>query len=102
MRERQAEERQRRLEELKRHALEAQQFREQKEIERRRRMEDSRQKENERRTQVGHISDPKKVHTLIIDQGVYQSLTLGNAIYLYNPCTINCLIIFNFDKCTPV
>lgn len=52
VRERQAEERQRRLEELKKHALEAQQLREQKEIERRKRMEELRQKENERRSQV--------------------------------------------------
>lgn len=52
VRERQAEERQKRLEELKRHALEAQQLREQKDLERRKRMEDLRQKENERRSQV--------------------------------------------------
>ncbi|KAK6637101.1 hypothetical protein RUM43_010775 [Polyplax serrata] len=52
VREKQAEERQRRLEELKKHALEAQQLREQKELERKRRMEDLRQKENEKRSQV--------------------------------------------------
>lgn len=56
MRERQAEERQRRLEELKKHALEAQQLREQKEVERRKRMEELRQKENERRSQVSFMS----------------------------------------------
>ncbi|KAL9698230.1 hypothetical protein quinque_001671 [Culex quinquefasciatus] len=50
--ERQNEERQRKLEELKAQALAAQKFREQKEEERRRRMEDLRRRENDRRSQV--------------------------------------------------
>lgn len=52
MKERQNEERQRKLEELKAQALAAQKFREQKEEERRRRMEDLRRRENDRRSQV--------------------------------------------------
>lgn len=52
VRERQAEERLRRLEELKKQALEAQLIREQKEAERRKRMDELRVKENERRSQV--------------------------------------------------
>ncbi|XP_055612893.1 inner centromere protein A isoform X2 [Uranotaenia lowii] len=52
MKERQNEERQRKLEELKAQALAAQKFREQKEEERRRRMEDLRKRENDRRSQV--------------------------------------------------
>jgi len=52
LREKQSEERLRRLEELKKQALEAQQIREQKEAERRARMEELRLKENERRSQV--------------------------------------------------
>ncbi|XP_058840070.1 protein split ends-like isoform X7 [Topomyia yanbarensis] len=52
IKERQNEERQRKLEELKAQALAAQKFREQKEEERRRRMEDLRRRENDRRSQV--------------------------------------------------
>lgn len=52
LREKQTEERLRRLEDLKKHALEAQQLREQKEAERRRRMDELRVKETERRSQV--------------------------------------------------
>ncbi|XP_055637048.1 plectin isoform X6 [Toxorhynchites rutilus septentrionalis] len=52
IKERQNEERQRKLEELKAQALAAQKFREQKEEERRRRMDDLRRRENDRRSQV--------------------------------------------------
>lgn len=52
LKEKQNEERQRKLEELKAQALAAQKFREQKEEERRRRMEDLRNRENDRRQQV--------------------------------------------------
>ncbi|XP_049846486.1 ensconsin isoform X49 [Schistocerca gregaria] len=52
LKERQNEERQRKLEELKQQALAAQKFREQKEEERRRRIEELRQRDNDRRLQV--------------------------------------------------
>ncbi|XP_067013631.2 ensconsin isoform X20 [Anabrus simplex] len=52
LKERQNEERQKKLEELKQQALAAQKFREQKEEERRRRMEELRQRDNDRRLQV--------------------------------------------------
>ncbi|XP_063234219.1 ensconsin-like isoform X3 [Bacillus rossius redtenbacheri] len=52
LRERQGEERQRKLEELKQQALAAQRFREQKEEERRRRIEELRLRDNDRRHQV--------------------------------------------------
>ncbi|PSN49150.1 hypothetical protein C0J52_10154 [Blattella germanica] len=52
LRDRQNEERQRKLEELKQQALAAQKFREQKEEERRRRIEELRQRDNDRRHQV--------------------------------------------------
>lgn len=52
IREKQNEERQRKLEELKAQALAAQKFREQKEEERKRRIEDLKLKENDRRSQV--------------------------------------------------
>nr|CAD7202433.1 unnamed protein product [Timema douglasi] len=52
LRDRQAEERQRKLEELKMQAQAAQMFREQKEEERRRRLEDLRQRDTDRRHQV--------------------------------------------------
>uniref|UniRef100_A0A336LTN0 CSON004601 protein n=1 Tax=Culicoides sonorensis TaxID=179676 RepID=A0A336LTN0_CULSO len=52
MKEKQNEERQRKLEELKAQALAAQKFREQKEEERRKRMEELRNRENDRRQQV--------------------------------------------------
>lgn len=52
VRERQNEERQRKLDELKAHALAAQRFREQKEEERRRRLEESRSRDTDRRHQV--------------------------------------------------
>ncbi|XP_034253933.1 ensconsin-like isoform X2 [Thrips palmi] len=52
LREKQTEERQRKLEELKQQALAAQKFREQKEEERRRRIEDMRQRDGDRRHQV--------------------------------------------------
>lgn len=52
LRDRQNEERQRKLEELKQQALAAQKFREQKEEERRRRIDELRQRDNDRRHQV--------------------------------------------------
>ncbi|KAE8744753.1 hypothetical protein FOCC_FOCC008661 [Frankliniella occidentalis] len=52
LRDKQNEERQRKLEELKQQALAAQKFREQKEEERRRRIEDMRQRDGDRRHQV--------------------------------------------------
>lgn len=53
LREKQNEERQRKLEELKAQALAAQQFREMKEQERKKRLEELRVRENDRRQQVG-------------------------------------------------
>ncbi|XP_046838176.1 MAP7 domain-containing protein 2-like isoform X15 [Vespa crabro] len=52
VRERQNEERQRKLEELRQHALAAQRFREQREEERRRRIDELRSRDNDRRNQV--------------------------------------------------
>lgn len=52
VKERQNEERQKKLEEIKAQALAAQRFKEQKEDERRRRLEDLKQKDDSRRTQV--------------------------------------------------
>lgn len=55
VKDRQNEERQRKLEELKNQAIAAQKYREQKEDERKRRMEELRHKELDRKQQVGQL-----------------------------------------------
>lgn len=95
LREKQNEERQKKLEELKAQALDAQRFREKKEEERRKRIEELRTRDNDRRQQVSifickitiKFNDPCRVLFILL-RAKFRCLcishNLGNILFLLN------------------
>ena len=94
LRDRQNEERQRKLEELKQQALAAQKFREQKEEERRRRIDELRQRDSDRRHQV----EERKRQIWEAERDRREAILRKNQVWIW----IHCIVLSHTLTCVEI